>query len=41
MVFEGEGCWDERMEHVSKHMRAGANNSQTRLDQEQDPLLIE
>ncbi|KAI9743937.1 MAG: hypothetical protein M1818_002671 [Claussenomyces sp. TS43310] len=42
-MFEGQNCWDARMEHVGKHLdRAGAKRGDEGvIEQQRDHLLIE
>ncbi len=41
MLFEGEGCWDERMEHVGKHLEAKAQGKgRGEVRQGDDELLV-
>jgi len=42
-VFEGQSCWDDRMEHVGKHLeKAAASTGQYyEVRQEDDKLLVE
>ncbi|RDL37641.1 uncharacterized protein BP5553_05074 [Venustampulla echinocandica] len=40
-IFEGNGAWDERMEHVGRHLEVGAKNADSEaVYQENDYLLI-
>lgn len=44
MLFEGASCWDNRIEHVGKHLKqatacTGANKLEVR--QENDEFLID
>lgn len=39
-VFEGNGCWDDRMEHVGKHLEKCASGGEE-VRQEDDGLLVE
>ena len=38
-VFEGSSCWDDRMEHVGKHLEKAAGTAEIR--QENDQLLVQ
>ncbi|KUJ15910.1 uncharacterized protein LY89DRAFT_587057 [Mollisia scopiformis] len=40
VTFEGPNCWDERMEHVGKHLERAAAAGETGVDQGRDVLLI-
>lgn len=43
-MFEGHNCWDERMEHVGKHLEKAALASETakfEVRQEDDELLVD
>ena len=43
-VFEGQGCWDDRMEHVGKHLeKAAASTGAYKFEvrQEDDQLLVQ
>jgi hypothetical protein len=43
-VFEGQSCWDDRMEHVGKHLEQAAASSrqyQNEVRQEDDKLLVQ
>lgn len=42
-IFEGATCWDDRMEHVGKHLEKAAANTgshQFSVEQEDDNLLV-
>lgn len=42
MVFEGPSCWDDRMEHVGKHLeKAAASPGKGEVRQENDGLLVQ
>ena len=41
-VFEGQSCWDDRMEHVGKHLeKAAASGPYHEVRQEDDNLLVQ
>jgi len=43
-VFEGQACWDERMEHVGKHLEKAASSpgaGKFEVHQEDDTLLVD
>ncbi|PMD25521.1 hypothetical protein NA56DRAFT_546282, partial [Hyaloscypha hepaticicola] len=39
-IFEGSSCWDDRMEHVGKHLEKAAGSS-AEIRQESDGLLVQ
>lgn len=40
-VFEGPSCWDDRMEHVAKHLGKVASAGEGEVRQERDGLLVQ
>lgn len=40
MHFEGGGCWDDRMEHVGKHLEKAATALDMDVEQGDDDLLV-
>jgi hypothetical protein len=40
-VFEGQSCWDDRMEHVGKHLEKAAGMKGVEVRQENDGLLVQ
>jgi hypothetical protein len=40
-VFEGSSCWDDRMEHVAKHLEKVATTGKGEVRQENDGLLVQ
>jgi hypothetical protein len=41
LYFEGQGTWDDRMEHVGKHLEKAAAGVGEHVRQEDDTLLVE
>jgi hypothetical protein len=39
--FEGQGTWDDMMEHVGKHLEKAASGLGESVNQEDDGLLVE